>query len=58
MPEYRASAPIYLNREGRLIETGEVFTSDETPGLAWIPLGDASHAPAPPAPRKTAPSAR
>jgi hypothetical protein len=38
MPSYRAREPIYLNSQGRLIDTGEVFTSDETPGLAWIPL--------------------
>jgi hypothetical protein len=38
MPSYRAREPIYLNCEGRLIEAGEVFTSHDTPGLAWIAL--------------------
>ena len=38
MPSFRAREPIYLNSEGRLVDTGEVFTSDETPGLAWIAL--------------------
>jgi len=38
MPSYRAREPIYLNRESRLVEAGEVFTSDEQPGLAWIAL--------------------
>jgi len=38
MARYRALAPIYLNSEGRLIDAGEEFTSDEAPGLAWIPL--------------------
>ena len=50
MPSYRAREPIYLNREGRLIDTDDVFTSDEAPGLAWIPL-DAEPVAAP-APRK------
>ena len=38
MRSFRAREPIYLNSEGRLIEAGEVFTSKEKPGLAWIPL--------------------
>jgi len=38
MPHYRAREPIYLNGEGRLIDTDEVFASDEVPGLAWIAL--------------------
>ena len=35
MPQYRAREPIYLNSSGRLVDTGEVFASDEVPGLAW-----------------------
>lgn len=50
MPSYRAREPIYLNSEGRLVDTGEVFTSDETPGLAWVPLE--TEPTAAPAPRK------
>ena len=38
MPRYRAREPIYLNSEGRLIATGEVFSSAEVPGHAWIAL--------------------
>jgi hypothetical protein len=38
MPSYRAREPIYLNNEGRLVDTDEVFASDDVPGLAWIPL--------------------
>ena len=36
MPSYRAREPIYLNSLGRMVDTDEVFTSDEPPGLAWI----------------------
>lgn len=44
MPQYRAREPIYLNNEGRLIDTGEVFSSEATPGLAWIALTLLPHA--------------
>jgi len=54
MPSYRAREPIYLNNEGRLIDTGEVFTSDEIPGRAWIPLETPPPAATAPA-RRTAP---
>lgn len=50
MARYRAREPIYLNSEGRLIDTDEVFTSDEAPGLAWILLE--AEPPAAIAPRK------
>jgi hypothetical protein len=56
MPRYRAREPIYLSNEGRLIEAGEEFASDATPGLAWTPL----ESPAEPAsaPRKAATPAK
>jgi hypothetical protein len=38
MATYRAREPIYLNNAGRLVDTGEVFSSDEVPGLAWEPV--------------------
>ena len=38
MPRYRAREPIYLNKVGRLVQTGEVFVSGETPGKAWIAI--------------------
>jgi hypothetical protein len=41
MPRFRASEPIYLSNERRLIAAGEIFTSDEIPGRAWIPLDTA-----------------
>jgi|GEM_PF-1709044 len=44
MAQYRARKPIYLNNEGRLIDTGEVFSSEETPDLAWIALTLSPHA--------------
>ncbi|WP_156428158.1 hypothetical protein [Novosphingobium sp. FSW06-99] len=53
MPSFRAREPIYLCTAGRLIDTGEVFSSDETPGLAWIPLE--TPPPLATAPRKSAP---
>jgi hypothetical protein len=52
MLRYRAREPIYLNNVGRLVDTGEVFTSDDPPGLAWIPLDPAPAAPAMPPQRK------
>jgi len=58
MPSYRAREPIYLNREGRLVEAGDVFTSDDTPGLAWIALDTPPPAETTPTPRKSAPAAK
>ena len=52
MPRYRAREPIYLNSVGRLVDTDEVFTSDDPPGLAWIPLDPAPPAAATAPPRK------
>lgn len=54
MPDYRAAAPIYLSNERRLIAAGEHFSSDETPGLAWVALDGAADATAGVAPRGTA----
>ena len=56
MPSYRAREPIYLCSEGRMIDTGEVFTSNETPGLAWIPLE--TPPPVASAPRKVNPAGK
>jgi hypothetical protein len=52
MPRYRAREPIYLNNVGRLVDTDEVFTSDEAPGLAWILLDAPRPATVPQLPRK------
>lgn len=38
MPRYQAREPIYLSKTRRLVQAGETFVSDETPGLAWIAL--------------------
>ena len=38
MPSYRASEAIYLSNECRLIAEGDIFTSEEVPGRAWIPM--------------------
>lgn len=38
MPRFRARQAIYLSNEQRLVAAGEEFSSDETPGLAWIAL--------------------
>jgi hypothetical protein len=54
MSTYRAREPIYINSEGRLIEAGEVFTSEDPPGLAWIHLDTPPPAAIAPAPRKPA----
>ncbi len=51
MPQYRASKPIYLSNERRMIAEGEAFASDECPGHAWIPLETAPSPAIPPARR-------
>ncbi|WP_156906195.1 hypothetical protein [Novosphingobium acidiphilum] len=57
MPSYRAREPIYLNSLGRMVDTDEVFTSDEPPGLAWILIDPPAAAVVAP-PRKPAGSGR
>lgn len=56
MPQYRAREPIYLSDEGRLIQTGDVFSSMQTPGHAWIALDSPPAAAV--APRKPAAKAK
>lgn len=46
MPRYQAREPIYLSRKGRLVHAGEIFSSDEPPGLAWIALDPPARKPA------------
>jgi hypothetical protein len=50
MPSYQAREAIYLCSKGRLVQPGEIFSSDEPPGLAWIVLE--TRPPAPPTPTR------
>ena len=48
MPQYRAKAELYASSPqwvgNRLVKPGEVFESDDTPGLNWHPIDEAATA--------------